>query len=158
MSAITRKVYDIPVGARWYIVHVEVNSRTKEGKVLIEFKEKWEEEVENGRVALIEVPLDESAPKLMVLIDTDDDDNYLFHLYVDNKPLEEYMANYMTKYGVWEIERLGAKSKFVYDEEAGHFYSKGVLVATPEKQRTMTGEKRECQEHNGYMFRVEHRI
>ncbi|EGT41808.1 hypothetical protein CAEBREN_12445 [Caenorhabditis brenneri] len=107
MSAITRKVYDVPVGA------------------MLEKK-------------------------------MNDDDNYLFHLYVDNKPLEEYMADLMRRYGIWEIEKLVAKFKFVYDKEAGHFYFKGVLIATPEKQRTMTGEKKECQEHNGYVFRVEH--
>ncbi|EGT46269.1 hypothetical protein CAEBREN_15450 [Caenorhabditis brenneri] len=158
MSAITRKIYDIPVRARWYVVHVEVDSRTKKGTVSVEFKEKWQDEVENGRVARIEVPLEENGPTLMVIIDTDDDDHYIFQLYVDSIPLEEYMRNYKSKYEVWEIERLGAKSKFVYDKEAGHFYFKGVLIATPEKQRTMTGEKRECQEHNGYVFRVEHRI
>ncbi|EGT41811.1 hypothetical protein CAEBREN_05209 [Caenorhabditis brenneri] len=90
-------------------------SELKEGKVLAEFKENWSEEVENGRVIRIEVPLKENAPKLMVIIDTDDDDNYLYRLYVDNKPLEEYMADYMRWYGIWEIEKLGAKSKFVYE-------------------------------------------
>ncbi|CAL2035710.1 unnamed protein product [Caenorhabditis brenneri] len=154
MSAITRKIYDIPVGARWFDVHVEVNNRTKEAK------EKWQEELENGRVATAKVPLEESGSTktLTVIIDTDDDDHYIFHLYVDNIPLDEYMGNYTAKYAVWEIERLGAKSKFVYDKEAGHFYFRGVLIGTPEKQRTMTGEKQECQEHNGYVFRVEHTL
>ncbi|CAL2048467.1 unnamed protein product [Caenorhabditis brenneri] len=61
MSALTRKVYDVPVSTKWYVVHVDVNSRTIEGKALVEFKEKWAEEVENGKVARIEVPLEDNA-------------------------------------------------------------------------------------------------
>ncbi|CAL2047955.1 unnamed protein product [Caenorhabditis brenneri] len=122
--------YGAPVEAKWYVVHVEVNGRTKEGKVLVEFKERWQEEIENGKVAPANIPLEEngSTKNFTVIIDTDDDDRYVFDLYVSDCTPE-----------------VSSKQVCI------------VLMSKLQKQRSVTEEKHECEEHNGYVFRVEHK-
>ncbi|EGT41810.1 hypothetical protein CAEBREN_24865 [Caenorhabditis brenneri] len=111
-------VYDLPVYQNWYEVKIEVDCRTAERWIFVEFEEKFHQKGE-GEHSCTDLPLGEEdqTKNLKMTIDTDDDGQYTLILSIDGLALVDYINEYKNRYTTWLIEKLGSKSKLAFDEE-----------------------------------------
>ncbi|CAL2048173.1 unnamed protein product [Caenorhabditis brenneri] len=83
MSTMISKIYDVPVAQNWYEIKIEVDRRTAERWIFVEFKEKFHQKGKREH-SCTDIPLGEAdqTKTLKVTIDTDDDGKYTFILSV----------------------------------------------------------------------------
>ncbi|CAL2052306.1 unnamed protein product [Caenorhabditis brenneri] len=127
MSTMISKIYDVPVAQNWYELEIEVDRRTAERWIFVEFK---------------------------VVVDTNDFDEYEFRLFMDGVPLDAYMEEHKQRYNAWIIERLGSKSKLVFDGNQENMFFREQNIETEKTQPSFEVSVWEGKFKEEYTFRI----
>ncbi|CAL2035711.1 unnamed protein product [Caenorhabditis brenneri] len=156
MSTIITKTFDVPVAQVWYEIKIEVNQKTADIKIFVELQQVFHQPSGNGEGCSTDIPLsgDKSGKILKVVVDTNDFDEYEFRLFMDGVPLDAYMEEHKKRYNVWIIERLGSKSKLVFDGNQDKMFFRGQNIETEKTQPTFEETIWEGRFREEYNFRI----